>query len=71
MSTAMESDMDIQSVAWLMVMWYRADAAPYAALQRDWSLKQGNLGSYQDWKQVVNAIEELQGKLPPEDDAVH
>ena len=66
----MESDMDVQRVAWLMVTWYRADAAPYAALQRDWSLKLDNLRGFEDWKQVVSAIEELQAKLPPEDDAV-
>ena len=66
--TAMEFDMDYQRTAWLMVWWYGDDAGPYAALQRDWSLKQGDLRKFEDWKQVVNAIVEMRGKLPPEDD---
>jgi hypothetical protein len=71
MITAMESDMDHQSVAWLMVWWYGDDAGPQAALVRDWSLKLGDLPKHEDYKKVVNAIVQLQTKLPPEDDASH
>jgi len=67
----MESDMDHQSVAWLMNWWYGDDAGPQAALVRDWSLKLGDLAKYDDYEKVVKAIVELQIKGPPEDDAAH
>ena len=68
MITVMESDMDHKSVALQMMLWYRDDAGPYALLQRGWSLQQGDLPKFEDWKQVVNVIVEMRGKLPPEYD---
>jgi len=70
MSTAMESDMDHEQVAWLMDWWYGPDAGPYAELQMNWSLKQGELKKHEDWKRVVYEIVKLQSKPLPENNAV-
>ncbi len=64
-------DLDIYRTAQLLVKILDQDAPIHAAMNADATLDKGDLDGYAVWRQILRAVEELQGTVPKPDEAVH
>ncbi len=64
-------DLDIYRAANVIMKQYGKDAPIHAAMRADTTLEAGDRGGYAVWKQILRAIEEIQGTEPKLGEAVH
>ncbi len=68
---AMIPDLDIYRAANELVKQHGDDAPIHAAMRADAMLEAGDLGGNAVWRQILRAVEELQGTEPKPGEAVH
>ncbi len=67
----MITDLDIYRAAQVIVKRYGEDAPTLATKRATAMLEAGDLDSYAVWKQILRAVEELQGAKPGPGTRVH
>ncbi len=64
-------DLDIYRSAQALVKQHGQDVPIHAAMRADAMLDKGDLDGYVAWKEILRAVEELQGTVPESGEAVH